>query len=300
MEFTFATPDPAAQLDLICLATDAGFEPQGPRPEKTTPPSAVTGLSAENVRERVNHLTWEAPDDPTLSYYQVYASQEPIEEVTQELLVGSPTEPEMYDWGLKAGTTYHYAVTAVDRRGNESAIATAQVATPPGEPMVMVELTFDEAEREGAFEQSEAGGTHGEYYVVPEAPERNAAEWEIEVPRDDEYYLWLRYLHRGSGGRGSEARQNVRALIDGEQVTTLGGGLTDLHVPDALIAEDHPLADRVWTWAWPGNEDLTRVTRPAGPHTLRLEDLAPVVRSAALVITSEPTWRPEDGRLRQR
>ncbi|MFO8082542.1 MAG: fibronectin type III domain-containing protein, partial [Armatimonadota bacterium] len=295
VEFTFATPDPAAQLDLICLATDAGFEPQGPRPEKTTPPSAVGNLTVGNVRERVNHLTWEAPDDPTVSYYQVYASEEPIEEVAQELLVGSPTEPEMYDWGLKAGTTYHYAVTAVDRRGNESAIATAQVATPPGEPMVMIELTFDEAEREGAFEQSEAGGTHGEYYVVPEAPERNAAEWEIEVPRDDEYYLWLRYLHRGSGGRGSEARQNVRALIDGEQVTSLGGGLTDLHVPDALIAEDHPLADRVWTWAWPGSEDLTRVTLPAGTHTLRLEDLAPEVRYDALVITSEPTWRPEDG-----
>ncbi|MFO8080745.1 MAG: hypothetical protein R6V07_10590, partial [Armatimonadota bacterium] len=60
------------------------------------------------------------------------------------------------------------------------------------------------------------------------------------------------------------------------------------------------LADRVWTWAWPGNEDLTRVTLPAGTHTLRLEDLAPEVRYDALVITSEPTWRPEDGRLRQR
>lgn len=92
----------------------------------------------------------------------------------------------------------------------------------------------------------------------------------------------------------------MQALLDGEQVTTLGGGLTDLHVPDALIAEHHPLAERLWTWAWPGNEDLTRVPLAAGEHTLRLEELAPEVRYDALAITSEPSWQPDDGRLRQR
>ena len=300
VEFTIATEDAAAELDLIALATDADFTPEGPRPEKSTPPPAVGNLTAENVRERVNHLTWERPGDPTVSYYQVYASEEPIAEVSQELLVGSPTDEEMIDWGLKAGTTYHYAVTAVDRRGNESAIATAQAATPEEDPTVMISLTFDEAEREGAFEQSEAGYTHGDFYVVPEDPENNAVEWEIEVPRDADYYFWLRYLHRGSGGRGSEVRQNVRALLDGEEITTLGGGLTDLHVPDALIAEDHPLASRLWTWAWPGNEDLIRVSLPEGTHTLRLEDLVDEIRYDALVITSDPAWQPEDGRLRQR
>ena len=300
VELSFATADAAAELDLVALATDAEFAPEGPRPEKSAPPPAVGNLSAENVRERVNHLTWAAPDDPTVSYYQVYASEDPIVEVSQELLVGSPTDPEMFDWGLKAGTTYHYAVTAVDRRGNESAIATVMAATPAGEPEVTISLTFDEAEREGAFEESEAGDTHGAYYVVPEDVENNAAQWQIEVPRDDEYYLWLRYLHRGSGARGSEVRLEPRVLVDGEQVATLVNGLTDLHVPDALIVEDHPLADQVWTWAWPGDEDLTRVALPGGTHTLRLENFTPGVRYDALVITSEPTWRPEDGRLRQR
>ncbi len=300
MEITLGTGGENAQLDLLCLTTDAEFTPEGPRPEDITPPPAVTDLSAENVRDRVIHLTWERPGDPTLSYYQVYAATEPIDEVSQELLVGSPTDEEMYDWGLKAGTTYHYAVTAVDRRGNESAIATAQAATPADDPVVTIDLTFDEAEREGEFEQSEAGDTHGAFYVVPEDPESNAVSWEIEVPRDDDYYFWLRYLHRGSGGRGDEARQHVRALLDGEHITTLGGGLTDLHVPDALIAEDHPLMDQLWTWAWPGNADLNNVPLPAGTHTLRLEDLTADIRYDALVITSEPAWRPEDGRLRQR
>ena len=299
-EVALSTSDRHAQLDLICLVTDANFTPEGPRPEKTTPPAPVTALRAENVRERVNHLTWEPSDDPTLSHYQVYASREPIAEASQELLVGSPVEAEMFDWGLQAGTTYHYAVTTVDRRGNESAIATARAATPAEDPAVTIALTFDEAEREGPFEQSEAGDTHGAFYVVPEEPQTNAVSWQIEVPRADDYYLWLRYLHRGNGGRGGEVSQNVRVLVDDEQVTTLGGGLTDLHVPDAMIAESHPLHDRLWTWAWPGGEDLVRVPLEAGPHTLRLQDFAPGVRYDALVLTSEPTWVPEDGRLRQR
>ncbi|MFO8082546.1 MAG: fibronectin type III domain-containing protein [Armatimonadota bacterium] len=268
------------------------------RPEKSTPSPAVANLTAENVRERVNYLTWDAPDDPTVSYYQVYASEEPIEEVAQELLVGSPTGPEMYDWGLKAGTEYHYAVTAVDRRGNESAVATAQAATPAGKPMVMASLTFAEARREGAFEETEAGATRGDFFVVAEEPESNAAEWEIDLPRDDEYYVWLRYLHRGSGGRGGGARQNVQVLLDDEQLTTLSGG-ADLNVADKLITEDHPMAPRLWTWLPPGNEDLTRVALPAGEHTLRLENLAPGVRYDALVITSDPAWKPDDGRLHQ-
>lgn len=297
---TISTEDAFAQLDLICLATDAEFRPQGPRPEKTAPPPAVPDLKAESIRDRVNHLTWTAPDDPTVSHYQVYASHEPITEIGQEFLVGSPTEPEMFDWGLQAGTTYHYAVTAVDRRGNESPLATAQAATPAGEPAVTIALTFDEADREGPFEESEAGATRGEFYVVPEDPGNNAASWQINLPRAGDYCLWLRYLHRGSGGRGDEARQNVAVLLDGKQVTSLGGGLTDLHVPDSLIAKDHPLAPQLWTWAWPGNEDLTRVPLPAGAHTLRLKSLAPNVRYDALVITSEPSWQPEDGRLRQR
>ena len=300
VEVTVATAEAQARLDLLCLATDPGFTPEGPRPENTVPPPAVTGLAAHNVGERVNHLTWEPVADPTLSHYQVYASTAPITSPAQELLIGSPTYGEFIDWGLRAGTVYHYAVTAVDRRGNESPLATAQAATPDGPEPVTIALTFDTAEREGPFELSEAGDTHGAAYVVAEDPENNAVTWQIEVPREDDYSLWLRYLHRGSGGRGDKVSQNRRVFIGERQSRTLGGGLTDLHIPDALIAADHPLATQVWTWAWPGLGNLERVRLPAGTHTLRIDTLAPGVRYDALVLTTEPSWVPEDGRLRQR
>jgi hypothetical protein len=300
VEVTFATTDAPAQLDLLCLATDAQFVPQGLRPEKSTPPAAVAGLRAQNVRERVNHLTWQPTADPTLSHYQVYASTAPITAPDQALLVGSPTDPEFIDWGLKAGQAYYYAVTAVDRRGHESPLATARATTPAEPEAVLITLTFDQAQRVGPFEISEAGGTHGQSYLVPQDAPNNALSWQIEVPREGQYTLWLRYLHRGDGGRGGEVNQQVEVLLGDRILTTLGGGLTDLHLPDALIAKDHPLAEQAWTWCWPGNGNLERLTLPAGRHTLRLRKLTPDVRYDALVLASDPAWVPADGRLRQR
>lgn len=297
---TLATGDAAAQLDLLCLTTDPDLSPRGPRPEKLPAPPAITGLRAVNIRPRVNHLTWDRPSDPGLSHYHVYASRGPISEPSQALRVGSPTEEEFIDWGLKAGTRYHYAVTAVNRRGRESTLAIAQAATPEAErPPVEIELAFAEAELTGAFERSEAAGTRAVRYVVPEDSSANRVTWRIDVPHDGEYYFWLRFLQRGSGGRGGVARQEIRALLDGEPLTTLGGGQTDLHVPDALIAPEHPMAPEFWTWAWPGTDNLHAVALPAGSHTLTLRNLAPSVRYDVLVITNEPSFVPRDGRLRQ-
>ena len=118
---TLETAASGAALDMIALSTDGTFEPSGVRPEEQIPPGPVRGLTAENIRERVNRLRWEAPEGPRLSHYQVYAAREPFEVPSQRYLIGSPNGPELIDWGLRAGTTYHYAVTAVDRRGHESA-----------------------------------------------------------------------------------------------------------------------------------------------------------------------------------
>ncbi|MFW6170282.1 MAG: hypothetical protein ACODAD_07320 [Planctomycetota bacterium] len=300
-DVVFSTADSGAAIDLITLATDGDFEPSGSRPESRTPPPAVSALAAENVRDRVNRLSWDAPRAPTLSHYQVYAAREPIDEPAQQFLVGSPTVPGFIDWGLRAGTQYHYAVTAVDRRGNESKPLFAAAATPPRETEpVVIELAFAEGDQEGDFEVSDAGGLRGSAYVVPQSPETNRVAWAVEVPHDGTYYFWLRYLHRGSGNRGDETYQKIRVSLNGDSVTTLGGGRTDLHVPDELIAPDHPLAPRLWTWAWPGQYNLQGVELPAGQHALSLDNLNEEIRYDTLLITDEPSFRPEDGRLRQR
>jgi fibronectin type 3 domain-containing protein len=301
MAIGLATSDRAAQMDLLCLATDGRFVPEGPRPEDRSPPPPPLGLRAENVRARANRLVWQRPADPTLSHYQVYASREPDFEPGQETLVGSPTYEEFIDWGLRADTRYHYAVTAVDRRGNESAPVRAEAATAPRPaPPVEIELPFAAATLTGPFERSEAGGTRAAAYVVPQDPASNRVTWRVDIPREGDYYLWLRHLRRGSGSRGDDVTQEVRVRADGRRVATLGGGSTDLNVPDRLIAPDQPLAPTLWTWAWPGAADLEPARLPAGTIELELDNLAPNVRYDVLLVTDEPSFLPQDGRLRQR
>ncbi len=297
-----ATSDAAAQLDLLCLATDADFAPTGPRPEDTEPAAAIDALQVENIGPRVNRLVWEPSEAADLAYYQVYAAREPFEAPDQRFRIGSPTEPEWIDWGLRAGAEYHYAVTAVDRRGNESAIGqVVHLTTPPRDaPAAMIELHFADAQLEGPFERSTGEATRGSAYLVPEDVATNRVSWQIDVPHAGRYHFWLRCLHRGSGGRGDEVSQNVRVALSGQTITTLGGGLTDLNVPDKLIAPGSRLADRLWTWCWPGSINLESVDLPAGKHTLTLSRLAADVRYDTLVLTDEPTWQPPDGRLRQR
>jgi len=300
-ELVLSAQDAGAALDMVALATDGGFAPAGPRPDGGAAPEAIEALAVENIRERVNRLRWHSQEAPHFSHYQVYAAREPFDAPAQQYLIGSPTAPEFIDWGLQAGTTYHYAVTIVDRRGNESEPAFAIAATPVRETEpAAIELSFAASERTGDFEVSEAGGLRGAAYVVPESPETNQVAWEIEVPHTGNYYLWLRYLHRGTGHRGNETSQEIRATLNGAPLTTLGGGQTDLHVPDSHIEEGHPLAPRLWTWAWPGEHNLEAVELPEGRHTLALDTLNGEIRYDVLLITDEPAFRPEDGRIRQR
>jgi len=224
----------------------------------------------------------------------------------QEFLLASPTTCEFIDWGLRAGTTYHYAVTAVDRRGNESRITRCIAArTAPRECQVReIELRFDEARAQGPFIKREAEGTRaGNYLVLPgDTPDGVAQEsslsWAVGVPEganEGRWYLWLRYLPGGSAStRKAAVEQNVRVLLDGKPLTHVGGGLTDLSVPESGIRPEF------WTWARPVKTDLTAVSIAPGRHVVTLEGLTKAVRYDVLLLTDEPSFQPRDGRLRQR
>ena len=300
---SLCTTDAPAQADIVCLATDPAFIPTGVRPEDHEPPAAVADLRVAGVRERTIRLTWQANTDPDLSHYNVYGARERITEPRQAWLLGSPTYPEFVDWGLRGGTRYYYAVTAVDRRGNQSGLGAVVDAKTPerSHPVQEVRLHFDQASLRGPFKRATAAGTHAkEYVIIPERTspaEATAAKvnWEINVEHSGKHYFWLRYLPGGeASSRAAAIQQEVRALLDGKPVTTLGGGETDLSIPENAIRP------QFWTWARPVTWDLNAVELPAGKHTLSLENLAPGVRYDALFITDEPSFLPQDGRLRQR
>ncbi|NQT15993.1 MAG: hypothetical protein HQ582_24775, partial [Planctomycetes bacterium] len=298
-----------AQADVVCLATDPNFAPRGVRPEDGDAPSPVQGLTLKPVADRKFHLAWRANTELDLSHYNVYSARTPFDAPSQERLIASPTRGELIDWGLRAGTTYQYAVTAVDRRGNESALGDIVSATtqPRPHPPQECELRFDKAELTGSFELSEGRGTRAEKYAIISDTSTNEAKtaqspghsvsWQLDIKHGGKYHFWLRYLPRGAaaGDYTPTMRQSIRALLDGKRIATIAGGLTDLSVADSNIRPEF------WTWARPISAGrLTAIELPAGRHTLTLQNLCRSVRYDVLVITDEPSFQPTDGRLRQR
>ncbi|MGY1681907.1 pectinesterase family protein [Geodermatophilus sp. SYSU D01176] len=120
------------------LAGTDGWNPVGQplptEPVDTTAPAAPAGLVATGGNGVVE-LSWTADTDADLAGYRVYraagTSVEATEanRVTAELLIGTA----FADRSVVSGTGYTYAVTAVDRAGNESPASPVASATPTGE-----------------------------------------------------------------------------------------------------------------------------------------------------------------------
>lgn len=103
-------------------------------PGDDSPPAPVAGLSVTPVPQGIL-LSWSPSPDPDLAGYVVYrgTSEGELDPLTAQLLLTS----SYTDTETSPGTTYFYAVTAVDESGNESAVAqAAQVTTPDAAPAV--------------------------------------------------------------------------------------------------------------------------------------------------------------------
>lgn len=87
-----------------------------------TAPKAVTAFRATKRKDGLISITWKANTDTDLRYYNIYASSAGEPAVEQKRLLVSPPRGEtLYiDWTAPKRTKMHYAITAVDRQGNES------------------------------------------------------------------------------------------------------------------------------------------------------------------------------------
>jgi hypothetical protein len=85
-------------------------------PEDRFPPAVPAGLNAATAPNSIE-LSWEGDTEPDLAGYRVYRSTGagPFEKIG-DLLV-----PSYSDRAVEHGKAYHYAVSAIDKSGNESA-----------------------------------------------------------------------------------------------------------------------------------------------------------------------------------
>jgi hypothetical protein len=149
---TFASPIVA--VDAIATTT---FTPSSPLPEGTlywrvrafdaharpgvfsaassfqlilTPPPPVTGLTVTWATGTV-HLGWSpvSPSVVAFDHYNVYRAQAPFSSIAGMTPLAGLTATSYIDGTAAVGTTYDYAVTAVDKAGNENPAVTS-VPTP--------------------------------------------------------------------------------------------------------------------------------------------------------------------------
>lgn len=94
-----------------------------------SPPQAPSGFSATREGTGQYRLGWEGPPDKDVRYYNLYFSSQSRPQAVQQRRFASPARSvtSYLDWTApKAGPAY-YAITAVDRAGNESQAVFAEM-----------------------------------------------------------------------------------------------------------------------------------------------------------------------------
>jgi len=106
-------------------------------PGDTTPPSPIGGLLAGNAYDGRLNLWWDKSTAEDFDYYSIYLSETEMADVTGMEAIQQINDIDTCGYqatGLDDGTSYHIAVTAVDKSGNEDAEVTSVNATPTPMP----------------------------------------------------------------------------------------------------------------------------------------------------------------------
>jgi len=102
-------------------------------PTDTTPPSAITGLVANNAYDKRVNLWWDKSTATDFDHYNIYLNKSEMADVTGMKPIQQITDIatcRYQETELEDGTGYYFAVTAVDKTGNEGTKVTSVGVTP--------------------------------------------------------------------------------------------------------------------------------------------------------------------------
>ena len=117
--------------------TPASTAPTPTAPPDITPPSAITGFIAVNAYDGRANLWWNRSNAEDFDHYNVYVSESGIMDVTSIAPVHQIKDLSTISYqvrGLETETKYYFAVTAVDKSGNENKQVTSVNAMPTPMP----------------------------------------------------------------------------------------------------------------------------------------------------------------------
>jgi hypothetical protein len=122
-------------------ATWENYRAEGKKGWDTTKPGSVTNLAVSQISPGIYQLTWQRPADKDIRYYNIYYSIAGLPACTQQRLIASPgsAATKFIDWQASRDYAPFYAMTVVDRAGNESLPTYSPSGeadtTPPGTTM---------------------------------------------------------------------------------------------------------------------------------------------------------------------
>lgn len=264
------------QVDMALITDDAELIPEGKMALDTTPPATPQDVSVTPLSANTLKVAWGAVSVNDMDHYNVYRGATADVACEQRTLVGSPSENEFADWGLRPGGTYWYRVSAVDRWGNESEPTEAIEGALPELEVIRVELEARKARRQ-SMEVREVAAAPGGRVVAPDGrPGEASATWRFKVPEAGLYAVWGFSTHRR------------------EESTVF-----DVYLDGAQVAEWHVWGRwGEWVWSpmgrkWTGSPELFQLEE--GRHDLRLVARTPGAQVGQVVITNDPAWYPVQG-----
>ena len=266
-QIELSTTHNRSAIDELMVTTDPKWSPQryGTCDEKA--PEPVGGLKAVESDTYDIALTWESSRETDIHHYNVYASTGKTVEPVQKNLIASPAAGPFLDWGLRPDTEYCYAVTVVDRQGNESRpSASVVVKTSP---------------------HAGKATTH-EWDVTDKDPQgKDAASVSFETSDKGQFVIWA--LVKGVIKQGVKGAGAVDLSLDGKGP----GAWTILY--DQVGLNGGPNKDSDWVWC-PFAVTKQKAYGPAlididaGRHEIKMSST--YFRIARIVVSNDLSFRP--------
>jgi len=251
--------------------------PVPPTPRDTSPPPAVTGLVAAEAYNGGTRLNWQQSTAADFDYYNLYVSKTIISNVTGRspaYQIKDINSSTYQITGLENGTTYYFAVTAVDKGGNEdksvAAIAVTPLVIPRGtaDPALVVEINQLEKTWAGTtiladnhdltkpriIEVNMLGEVVWQYPVPAELREYTNPGFDVEplpngnvlfvLPRNGVYEI-DRKGNTVWSYRDSKVSHDADRLPSGNTLVVFGAAD---QMNDAQVKEVDPQGKVVWAW----------------------------------------------------
>jgi len=264
---TMTSADDGLAVDKVILTNDEGYSPSG-CDDRKGPLPAVAGLKVTQVGTSAVELSWQPCTAPDLYLYSVYVSEKPDFAPGNETILCTTEKTTALDWGIKPGTKYHYKVTAIDKRWNESPPAQVEAETRPID-VVTIEIPATQAQLSARLRLRKAAGMDcidlPKESVPADAAAANGDEsmtFEFDVAVDGLYYFWGEFSPRHTAGR------RVGLFVDGKDLSGWGGWSTREPFRLGRNEEIKPGEERWFTYRMCGRTDAAELK--AGKHKLTL------------------------------